>query len=117
MFNLWLSIIVCILVVILFFAFKKLEIKAFSPMNVNINLLSLNKNILKFEATNKYRDFSGVYELEIPNNIVINEKDKVSIGYHMNLGKIVKMTELKVNDKVVLEESDCQKLSLKMLLN
>lgn len=35
----------------------------------------------------------------------------------MNLGKIVKMTELKVNDKVVLEELDLQKIRLKMLLN
>lgn len=117
MFNLLTAIVMCILGWIFLREFKKYVITSFIPKDVVINILSFNKNILKFESTNKYCDFSGVYELEIPNNIVINEKDKVAIGYFVNLGKIFKITELKVNDKVVLEELDLQKLSLKMLIN
>jgi len=117
MFNLLVAIVMCILVLIFLWALKKDMIATFFPKDVVINILSFNKNILKFKSTEKYSYFSGVYELEIRNNIVINEKDKVSIGYHMNLGKIVKMKELKVNDKTVLEESELKVLSLKMLIN
>lgn len=57
MFNLLISIVACGLIVILFFSFKKFGINAFPPMNIAINIISLNKNILKFKDSEKESNF------------------------------------------------------------
>jgi hypothetical protein len=73
----------------------------------------LSGNKIIFQSTH----FVGVYELTLPNNIVIKPNDEVYIAYNHHLGRLTGLHELYIVDKFKLEVAELRLLELKMILN
>lgn len=109
--SLIIALITISLTFIIFYFFIKYGEKSFNPSKEEIYFKIINDKIIF-----KSDKFSGIYEMDIPNNIKIQINDKISISYNYNRGYLTKVNEFYLNNNLILSKEQIKTLNLKMIL-
>ncbi len=111
MFAIIISLTTILIVFFLFYYILKFSKKAFNPSKEEVYF-----KIVKDKLLIKSDRFRGIYEIDKPDNIQINNNDKIAISYNYNRGYLTGINEIYLNDKLILSKEQIRTLNLKMLL-
>jgi hypothetical protein len=105
-------VVALIISLILTYLIMKLSVSfgedVFLPNKVKFTNFKISNKTLTIYPENGFDD---IYKVDFNSKLKIKETDSLNISYNMNLGKIVKIREIFINDNLLFDEAYLEKES------